>query len=163
MKRTMCPLRHQRRWRNFLFKPRYSVNFITPLIIGAAATVGTASALIYWRLGHIDTLLNSAEESNLYDQATIYSAFSDIAIILMIAFAVFIGIALVSAMHYAHRVSGPMTAIVEILDAYQRGRFDQKRELRKGDLLQPIHDGIMSLGRELGNINDTGSGTVDEE
>ncbi|MDA1075691.1 MAG: hypothetical protein O3A63_13160 [Proteobacteria bacterium] len=74
---------------------------------------------------------------------------SDITGATLIGFASYVIFSFVYSLMLSHRVSGPMIAITEFISQLTKGNFKYRRQLRKGDELEPIMKGLHELAAEL--------------
>lgn len=129
----------------------YRINLVNYFLAGGIVSIAAAAVLIHQRLQDIDALLNAGAGETVASQVTIYDAFSDITTIAMVCFAGFIIYTCLIALYLGHRVSQPMTELVESIDAYRQGNYEHKPDLAPDNLLHPISDALSALRARLQN------------
>lgn len=141
--------KNRRQLKNFFQKPKFHLKFVNLFVLGGFTAMVGAVVLIQLRLLEIDSLLNSSTAMGVGGHLPVYDAFTDVATIALLALAGFVVYACVLALIISHRVAGPTIAIMACIDEIKKGNYDYKRQLRKGDELQPIIDGLHDLSRAL--------------
>ena len=132
-----------------LLAPSFRVGMLRYFVAGGIACLAATIGLIYWQLASVDQLLNTSQAMQPGGQAAIYDTFANITGIALAGFCLFIIYASIMAVIFSHRVAGPIIALLACIDELKKGNFEFTRELRKNDLLHPVHEGLKDLGRTL--------------
>ena len=132
-----------------LIAPSFRIGMLRYFVLGGIGILLATIALIYQQLATVDQLLNSSAAMQHGGHTSIYKSFADITGIALAGFCAFIVYACILAVIFSHRVAGPTTALLACIDELKQGNYEFTRELRKNDLLRPIHDGLRDLGRAL--------------
>ena len=144
-----------RKWKNFFIKPGYQMSYIWHQAIGGVLIFGLSIFLVQLKLTEINVLMNQERVSELAmviqvdAQVQIHWIYAEIVTILMTSFAIYVVYACLVMLLVSHRVSGPMVAIVDIIDEFSKGNYSYKRPLRKNDELVPIHKRLQGLSKHL--------------
>ena len=140
---------NRRSLKSFFVKPRFYVPIARYFMAAGVTMIVLVVGAIFWRMQAIDAQLNSAQAMAAGGHIPVYDAFTDITTIALAGLCLFVVVACFLALTFAHRVAGPMGALVQHLEELKKGNYDYQRPLRKNDLLIPIHDAISDLGRAL--------------
>ena len=140
---------NRRSLRSLFVKPKFHVAIARYFMAAGVSTIVLVVSLIFWRMQAIDAQLNSAEAMAAGGHIPVYDAFTDITTITLAGLCLFVVVSCFLALTFAHRVAGPMGALIQHLEELKKGNYSYQRPLRQNDLLIPIHDAISDLGRAL--------------
>lgn len=143
------PTGSRRKLKSFFIKPKYQMKYTWYLIAGGLGCFAITAAMVRVKLGQIDTLLDKTPIIDVITQTQMNQIFADIATIFMTGFAGFILYASILIMVVSHRVTGPMIAIVDIIEQLIEGNYGYKRPIRNHDELAPVQENLLVLSQTL--------------
>lgn len=139
----------RRKLKNFFVKPEFQLKYGYYMIAGGFAFFGSTAVYVHLKLAEIDVLLNQHPVLSPMGQSLISEIYSDITGATLVGFASYVIFSFIYSLMLSHRVSGPMIAITEFIRQLKKGNYSYRRELRKGDELSPIMNGLQELAAEL--------------
>ena len=143
------PTGSRRKLKSFFIKPKYQMPYAMYQILGGLGCFGVTVAMVRGKLGQIDALLDKTPIIDAATQTQMNQLFADIATIFMTGFAGYILFASIVIIVVTHRVSGPMIAMVDIIEQLIKGNYGYKRPLRNRDELVPIQESLLVLSQTL--------------
>ena len=146
---------NQRKWKTFFVKPEYQMPYIWHQAVGGVFIFGLSIFLVHLKVFEIDALMNQEQVSELPmyiqvdAQVQINWLYAEIVTIIMTSFAIHVVYACFVMLLVSHRVTGPMVAIVDIIEQFGKGNYNYKRSIRNDDELVPIHRHLQVLSERL--------------
>jgi len=144
-----APTKSSRKLKNFFVKPKYQMKYAWYQIIGGLTLFAVTAGMVYRKLTLIDLLFAKTRTMDIATQVQISQLYADAATTFMIGFAVSVMYAGLLILVMSHRVSGPMIAIVDMIEQLIKGNYGYKRPLRQGDELVPIQEHLQELSVSL--------------
>jgi methyl-accepting chemotaxis protein len=141
--------RQRRSMKNFFVKPKFQLKYGYYMVAGGFAFFGSTAAYVHYKLAQIEVLLNQHPVMTPMGQNLVAEIHSDITSATLIGFASYVIFSFIYSLLLSHRVSGPMIAITQTIEQLQNGNYSYRRNLRKGDELGPIMDGLHDLAANL--------------
>jgi len=137
--------KNDRKLSNFLLTPQFQLKLTYYYIGGGLLLIFGTAGTVFYKMSLVRNIMNNAIATDFSAQSQISEHMFHIAQISMVGFVAFAIASFIFALMVSHRIAGPVVAISAFIEELKKGNYDYGRNLRPGDELTLIMDGLHEL------------------